>query len=310
MSTDRSCLCLYWAALAGLAVAGAPAVAAPLPYGRIFWSDTTAQTISTANLDGSDVSTFKSGLGYPDALAIDTQAGKIYWSEQTPVSAIRRSNLDGTGVETLTTNTLYPYFDIALDPAAGKMYYTLYQQLYRADLDGANPELLIDAGYPNTHFGLALDPVAGKLYYTEDTYSSAQIKRMNLDGTGVETLVGTTRFAYDIALDLANGKMYWAERSGGKIYRANLDGSGKQLLLDTLYEPTELGLDLTEGKMYWTNYYRHTVERANLDGSGFETVVTGLPGPISLAVVPVPEPSALALLAGGAVIGVRRKRSR
>ena len=49
-------------------------------------------------------------------------------------------------------------------------------------------------------------------------------------------------FPSGIALDVAGGKMYWADRNANKIRKANLDGSGvvcaltsRPLLLPTLY---------------------------------------------------------------------------
>ena len=91
-----------------------------------------------------------------------------------------------------------------------------------------------------------------------------------------------------IALDVARGKMYWADRGAGKIQRANLDGSGVQDLITTgLGWPYGLALDVGRGKMYWSSRITDKIQRANLDGTGVEDLVTGLNSPVALALDPV-----------------------
>jgi hypothetical protein len=76
----------------------------------------------------------------------------------------------------------------------------------RANVDGSN---VVDV-YP-TEFGgtgLAVDFVQGQVYWTSNV-GGQSIQRMNLDGTGFETLVTTGLTVPEgITLDLANGKMY------------------------------------------------------------------------------------------------------
>jgi hypothetical protein len=71
------------------------------------------------------------------------------------------------------------------------------------------------------------------------------IRRANLDGSGVENLLFLD--AADIALDVAGGKMYWLDAGTDKLMRANLDGSSIQDLGTTGINPWGLALDLTVG---------------------------------------------------------------
>ncbi len=123
---------------------------------------------------------------------------------------------------------------------------------------------------------------AGKMYWTE--FERDDIRRANLDGSGVEGLV-TSGLDAPMALALGGGKMYWTEAVGEKIRRANLDGSGvEDLLTSGLGLPAGLALDLDAGKMYWTDWWTRKIQRANLDGSGVEDLVTsGLSGPRGIA---------------------------
>ena len=83
---------------------------------------------------------------------------------------------------------------------------------------------------------------------------------------------------------VAEGKMYWVDRTAAKIQRANLDGTQIEDLVTTgLEEPTDLALDLVGGKMYWTDRLADNIWRANLDGTQVEVLLTKLDEVSSLA---------------------------
>ena len=172
---------------------------------------------------------------------------------------------------------------IALDVAAGKMYWTDWStaSIQRANLDGSQVETLVSAGLEHP-FRIALDVAAGKMYWTD--WSTARIQRANLDGSQVETLVSTGLGSpIGIALDVAAGKMYWADIASARIQRANLDGSQVETLVDGLDSPDGIALDVAAGKMYWTTFASARIQRANLDGSQVETLVDGLDSPDGIA---------------------------
>ena len=84
---------------------------------------------------------------------------------------------------------------------------------------------------------------------------------------------------YGIALDVAGGKMYWADAGTAKIQRANLDGSNVQDLVPLgLSLPICIALDVTGNKMYWTDRGTGKIQRANLDGSNVQDLVFGVRG--------------------------------
>jgi hypothetical protein len=124
---------------------------------------------------------------------------------------------------------------------------------------------------------------SGDFIYWID-FSSGDIRRANLDGSGQQTLVTGLFEPIGIALDLGAGKMYWTDYGTNDIRRANLDGSGQQTLVTGLSGPEGIALDLAAGQMYWTDYQNPgDIRRANLDGSGQQTLVTGLNYPNSVA---------------------------
>ena len=102
--------------------------------------------------------------------------------------------------------------------------------------------------------------------------------RANLDGSSPQILVTGLGDARYIALDLANGKMYWTDAGYDHIRRANLNGTNAETLVTGQTGPFGIALDLAGGKMYWTDSSDQFVRRANLDGTGMETLVSGTAG--------------------------------
>lgn len=124
---------------------------------------------------------------------------------------------------------------------------------------------------------------AEKLYWREAQAddSGIIIKRSDLDGTNIEQLITIPTALsnpYGLALDVGNGKMYWAERENGKIRRANLDGSNPEDILTGLNLPLNIALDIADGRIYWTqdeSSPEYGVYRAFLSGTGVEQLLVG-----------------------------------
>jgi DNA-binding beta-propeller fold protein YncE len=133
--------------------------------------------------------------------------------------------------------------------------------------------------------GIAIDRVHGKIYWV----SPSEIKRADLDGLHVETVVPGLSNGRSIEIDPTGERVYWSEVGRG-VRSAKLDGSDVQDLAASL---TVLGvaLDTAHGKIYWADTNTDRIERASLDGSNREPVVIltegGLVGPSDLAVDPV-----------------------
>ena len=88
----------------------------------------------------------------------------------------------------MVTNQQFPQ-DIALDLAAGKMYWPDSIFIKRANLDGSAIQSFAVSSTTANPLGIALDTVSGKVYWV-DPYNK-KIQRANFDGTGIEDLVTT-----------------------------------------------------------------------------------------------------------------------
>ena len=224
-----------------------------------------------------------------------TTGSFIYWTD-VGRKTIQRANLDGSNLQTLVSRGLVSPYGIAVDVAGGKMYWTDYDtdRIQCANLDGSNVQTLVARGLENPA-EIALDVTGGKMYWTDwgeagtgARFGKQNIKRANLDGSNIETLVTSSHGIYfpeGIALAVAGGKMYWTDYSADRIQRANLDGSNVQTLVALGLEgPRGIAVDAAGGKMYWTDYDAGRIQRANLDGSNVQTIVTrGLESPNGIA---------------------------
>ena len=273
---------------------------------KLYWADSHTGKIQRSNLDGSRVEDLvTNGLRDLNGIALDVSGGKLYWADAgrantegiTGTGKIQRSNLDGSGVETLVTRGSEAPNRLALDVSGGKLYWTNFWsegKIQRSNLDGSRVEDLVTNGLGLPH-SIALDVSSSKLYWTD--LDTDKIQRSNLDGSGIEDLVTNgLRLQHSIALDVSGGKLYWAGsyliegKIQGKIQRFNLDGSGIEDLVTTgLDRPDGLALDVSGGKLYWADWGTNKIQRSNLDGSGVEDLVTtGLESPTDLALGYVP----------------------
>jgi hypothetical protein len=126
-------------------------------------------------------------------------------------------------------------------------------------------------------------PATADFIYWSDTglaspgRSVNHIKRANLDGTNVQTILTATGTGFGgIALDAAHGYLYSGDHQF--IFRTNLDGSGRVNLapIGGPGNPGDVELDLVHGKIYWTTAAAvpTQVHSANLDGSGAATILS------------------------------------
>jgi hypothetical protein len=232
--------------------------------GRLFVLDLSGGRVFSLNPDGSDPKTLVTRCRLPDGLAVDWEAGYMYWTNM----GIPHRN-DGS--------------------------------IERADLDGGNRRFIIPEGGTFTPKQLHLEKKSGKLYWSDR--EGMRVMRANLDGSQVETLVQTgegeddrhdpSNWCVGISVDPIRGQIYWTQKGAddaerGRIFRASIDIPPGQtprnrfdveVLFEGLPEPIDLELDLEHRILYWTDRgdprRGNTVSRTPIDGRPNQQIVLG-----------------------------------
>jgi hypothetical protein len=223
--------------------------------GRLVILDLSGGRVFTVNPDGSDKRVIVTDCHWPDGVAVDVEAGHIYWTNM----GVPRQN-DGS--------------------------------IERADLDGQNRKTIVPAGKTFTPKQLHLDKENRKLYWSDR--EGMRVMRLNLDDTKLETLVDSSqgdsrpgpdarKWCVGIAVDTDRGHIYWTQKGPddaeqGRIFRAGIEipkgeneanRSDIEVLFDGLPEPIDLELDLGNRLIYWTDRgdppRGNTVNRASMD---------------------------------------------
>ena len=119
---------------------------------------------------------------------------------------------------------------VSIDHVHRKLYWINYNGgLWTKNLDGTGEIEII----PLIEGGSTL--IVGNRIYFDQWVASGDIhlKSANLDGTGISTITtGISRIVFGIAYESEYNKIYWGDRTPGKIMRGNTDGSG----IETWYE--------------------------------------------------------------------------
>ncbi len=264
--------------------------------GKIYWTDSGTNKIQRANLDGSNVEDLLSGeAGTPLGLAVISPVASLSpnssavtfsrdgswrsFTVQASEPIIVVANPSGIPARMLATESSGSFREC---PAQGEESITRYhgQDVYLAACATGEATVELRRAADQAVLRTYTFRIGAKLrMYWTNAGSWDRIQRANLDGSNVEDLVATGLVdPVDVALDLAEGKMYWTDHGTDKIQRANLDGSNVEDLVATgLSYPVGMALDLTGGKIYWTDMNTDKIQRANLDGSNVEDLVaTGL----------------------------------
>src|SRR5262245_35122343 len=206
--------------------------------GRLFVLELSGDRIHSMNPDGSDRRTIVTDCRFPDGIAVDVEAGHIYWTNM--------------GVPPLNDGSIE-----------------------RADLDGKNRKVIVPPGGTYTPKQMHLDKEGKKLYWCDR--EGMRVMRANLDGSQVETLVQTghgdsdrkdqSRWCVGITVDPKRRQIYWTQKGPdnggqGRIFRTNIDTpkgespndrSDIEVLLDGLPEQSDLELDLATRVPDWTH---------------------------------------------------------
>ena len=218
-------------------------------------------SIQLSSLDGASSQVVIGGLNHPTDIVIDQQGGVIYWTESIG-DKIRRANLDGSGAQTLV-NINDPE-RLLISFAAGKMYWSGDNlNLFGADLNGANVEVLSDPGPPAGEIlAIAKGSEADSIYYVESnvvfipeenfTGYRGTLSRFDAgDFSTSQTMYELDGRAIAMAIDEVNSKLYWSDDSA-TIWRANLSDGSDPVIVSTTQASRDMFIDYDRDRLWWT----------------------------------------------------------
>ncbi len=254
---------------------------------HIYWAG-TSQTISSANLDGSDPQTLVSGQNGPIGVAVD--ASHLYWTNQNDGS-IWAANRDGTSPHVISSAGLAGW-DIAV--GGDHLYWTVLGRgaIWEANLDGSDPHVIVTG--QAAPVGIAVN--SGNIYWSttgDNSAGAGAIWQANLDGSSPHAIVTGQFEPFGVAVN--SGNLFWTAAHGsatgaGEIWQASLDGSSPHAIVTGQDAP--FGVAADGSHVYWTNELGGTVSEANLDGTDPRSIVnTGVNQPLMMAVAPPAAPA-------------------
>ena len=127
-------------------------------------------------------------------------------------------------------------------------------------------------------YGMAIDTVNNKLYITD--YDADKILIANLDGSDLHDFRTGAGGPDGIAIDYANGKIYWDTDNG--IRRADMNNATVTQFEDfvtgqSAQDPEGVSIDPVTGFVFW-NAYNGGVWRKNVNGTGLQEIIADFDG--------------------------------
>jgi hypothetical protein len=127
----------------------------------------------------------------------------MYWAERMD-QGIYRANLDGSYAFRILACWDGVGHPRGLALTSSRIYWSTDESILSATLDGEDVQTVI-SDLPDAPWSLELDSAAGKLYWVTGSFYAGLVQRMNLDGSGLETLVEGLYASYGIALEFGGG---------------------------------------------------------------------------------------------------------
>ena len=268
---------------------------------RLFVLNLSAGVVTSMAPDGKDQQVIASQCHMPDGVAVDADAGRVYWTNMGVPNAddgtIECADLDGANRVTLVPQGVtHTPKQIHLQKETGKLYWCDREgmRVMRCDLDGSAVEILVVTGDPAADVadqtkwcvGIAVDPEAGQFYWTQKGSDNAGVGRILRAGieipagqtaanrTDIEVWLDRLPEPIDLEIDHAKGLLYWTDRGdppkGNTVNRAPLDTpAGKarpEIVFTHLMEGIGLALDVPGERMFFTDL-GGSVYVAGLDGA-------------------------------------------
>ena len=205
----------------------------------------SAAAIGRMNFDGSQVVTVVDQLRLVMGLAVDPDAGYLFWSHAPGDNwrgAVMRSNLDGGDIRVLVDNLFQPR-GVTLDTRAKRLYWRSGDADYNlhicsATYDGDDVKRLAPFNGSGDVDNLVVDPTGAYLYFT----GRGGLSRMPLEGGGFEPIHFPDPPAGDGGLTFLPGtrRIVWTDSENGRLWSVDATGANPVLVAEGLDQPSDV----------------------------------------------------------------------
>ena len=202
-------------------------------------------TIGIYKPDGSFVTSFTAPAAVT-GLAVDPNAGYIYWVDS---NSVRRATLTGTNQTAIFTG-LTNITALTIDPESQQLYWarsnSLNVLLQRGNVTGGSITTIIDnklgANGNSNPLDIELDHIDNVLYFTNDATGTGDdyIGAVNIDGTNPRRVVNSLTTPRGLAVNANTNTIAWADAGG--IKKATLAGTGITTIYPNLTNVSDVEL--------------------------------------------------------------------
>jgi hypothetical protein len=203
--------------------------------GKIYYADGEDNTVTVANLDGTNAAWLEAFIR-PGDVGLDI-VNQILYVTDPGIGMIFSMTTLGHDKKALLTGLDLPRH-LSLDLVRGKMYFRTLDndrsKLYRSNLDGSELEELIDYDYKIE--GIVVDADSERLFWIGRGENCSKIYCSNLDGKETKLITGAGEYAYTMTYDPVNDFIYWGEKIDRRILRVHPDGTGMSVFEDYVPE--------------------------------------------------------------------------
>jgi hypothetical protein len=222
-------------------------------------------------LDGTGVTKLLQGLIGVLDVAVDADAGKLYFTGP----GVFRANLDGSNLEMLTP---VHYAGLAWDPVSQSLFLTADNEGHIDRLDLRTGTITLIHQFPVEPLSswlpdVAVDVINRKIYWIHSSLDRPALQRSDLDGSNLQDVltvdpepIGGIIGRY-LTIDPSGRSVYWSapysplapEGGPGGIFRVNLDGANPAQVLNVGSNDVQ-GLDLGPGATTSFNTFSATLD--------------------------------------------------
>ncbi|CAK9805473.1 Vitellogenin receptor [Anthophora plagiata] len=195
----------------------------------VYWSNDVLGMVSKIHMKSKERKTV-TGLGRPEALAVDWITGNVYFNDNDHFSTIKVCNLEQQKcAKVVSIGSKNRAAAIAVDPTQGWLFWSQITWTF-------------------------YDKPATKIYRSHTT------------GTNATTIVHRNAGAVvAMTIDYGRSKLYWSDTYLKSIESSNLDGSNRELFLNTdIYQA--LSISIYEDSLYWLMVPSGMVKKCKLYG--------------------------------------------